>query len=129
MLYGGAVPAGEVEDMEAPRRPVCDSAIEAVDDELATVCLQVRVSYTHVHVQKLPSVVCPTRRLTTSVLGPICSQYLSGKELGRLSCCSKRWLRLTGTVELWRNALIREFGGASLHCTLPRPQPLSPAAI
>ena len=60
----------EVEDMEAPRRPVCDSAIEAVDDELATVCLQVRVSYTHVHVQKLPSVVCPTR-LTTSVLGSI----------------------------------------------------------
>ena len=117
--------------MEAPRRPVRDSAIEAVDDELATVCLQVRVSCTHVHVQKLPSVlVCPTR-LTTSVLGtaPICSQYLSGKELGRLSCCSKRWLRLTGTVELWRNALIREFGGASLHCTLPRPQPLSPAAI
>lgn len=55
--------------MEAPRRPVRDSAIEAVDDELATVCLQVRVSCTHVHVQKLPSVlVCPTR-LTTSVLG------------------------------------------------------------
>jgi hypothetical protein len=39
-------------------------------------------------------------------------QYLSGKELGRLSCCSKRWLRLTTTAELWRNALAREFGGA-----------------
>lgn len=43
-------------------------------------------------------------------------QYLSGKELGTLSCCSKRWLRLTGTAELWRNALAREFGGAC-RCT------------
>lgn len=61
-------------DVVAP----CGSAIEAVDDELATLFLQ----------------------------------YLSGKELGLLSCCSKRWLRLTGTAELWRNALVREFGGA-----------------
>lgn len=41
-------------------------------------------------------------------MGP---QHLTGAELGRLSCCSKRWLELASNVELWRNALRREYGG------------------
>ena len=39
------------------------------------------------------------------------AQHLTGAELGRLSCCSKRWLELAGNIELWRRALRLEHGG------------------